>query len=91
MDSSVLFAGFNQDAECFAIGTEDGFRIFQSDPYKNTFTREFDGGIAIVEMLYRSNIIAIVGGGSSPKYNPNKVMLWDDNQGKCIGELKFKS
>lgn len=83
--------GFNQDAGCFTCGTSGGFRIFNTFPFKDTFHREFDGGIGIVEMLYRTNIIALVGGGESPKFPPNKVMLWDDSQMKCIGELNFKS
>lgn len=97
----ILFVGFNQDQGCFTLGTSKGFRIFNTHPFKDTFHRgkvayirriiEFDGGIGIVEMLYRTNIIALVGGGESPKYPPNKVMLWDDSLMKCIGELNFKT
>ena len=42
-------------------------------------------------MLYRSNIFALIGGGRNPKKSLNKLMLWEDNQKKIIGEMSFKS
>ena len=33
----------------------------------------------------------IVGGGQKPRFPPEKVMIWDDHQNKCIGEMKFQT
>eukprot|EP01084_Bolivina_argentea_P108634 194152_1 len=89
--NSILFIGFNQNQQCFACGTTSGFIIYSTDPFRKLFSRVFNGGIGFIEMLFRCNILALVGGGDNPQYPPNKVMIWDDHQNRCIGELCFRS
>ena len=72
---------------------DNGFRIYNCEPFKETFRRVFSqkGGIGIVEMLFRCNLLALVGGGRNPKFPPNIVKKWDDHQNRAIGELMFRS
>ncbi|RYQ90367.1 hypothetical protein Ahy_B09g096484 isoform F [Arachis hypogaea] len=90
---SLLHLSFNQDSGCFAAGTDRGFRIYNCDPFREIFRRDFGpgGGTSLVHMLFRCNILAFVGGGPDPRHPPNKVMIWDDHQSRCIGELSFRS
>ena len=42
-------------------------------------------------MLSNTNILALIGGGPNPKFDSNKVIIWDDLQGKVLTELCFYS
>ena len=88
-DNSIINVSFNQDSSCFSIGTQIGFKIYQTFPFKEPYERKMFGGIGTVEMLYKSNFLALLGGGNAPKFNNNKVVIWDENQKKVISELKF--
>ena len=86
---SIINITFNQDNSCFAISTEKGFKIYNSYPFEGPYERIMDGGLGVVEMLYKSNYLALIGGGKSPKFNNNKVVIWDEYSKRIIGELKF--
>ena len=42
-------------------------------------------------MLQKSNILALVGGGKYPKFSKNKLIIWDDHQGKVLSQIRFNS
>jgi hypothetical protein len=69
-------------------------RIFSSEVYSSIETNsllEIEGGISMAELLYRTNMIALVGTGSNPAWPVNKVLIWDDSKLDVVGELTFKS
>lgn len=90
--NEILYCSFNQDFTCFVVGTENGFRVYSTDPFRLTFKRDFSDeemGIGVIAMLFRTNILAFSGGGAKPRLQAHKVVLWDDRQARSIAELSF--
>jgi len=80
---------FNQDMSSFICAFQDGLRIFNIDPIREQahYTEAMVGSVAKVEMLYRTNLVALVSGGRKPKFAENTVMIYDDNSGKMVLEF----
>ena len=38
-DDQMLYINFNQDSSCFVTGTEKGFRVFNSFPFKDNYEK----------------------------------------------------
>jgi WD40 repeat protein len=86
-DEKCLYLSFNQDSSLFCIGTNKGFRVFTSNPFKCVGKRDISGGIGIVEILNNTNIFALVGTEENLKFGPNKVILWNELKQKVENQL----
>ena len=85
-EETILYSTFNNDSSCFCIGTNKGLRIYGSYPIKCVGKTDIDGGISIVDILNRSNVLAFVGTGKSDK-SLNKVILWDYIKSHALNEI----
>ena len=80
---------FNQDYSLFSIGTERGYKVYQTFPMADFYEKNLLGGISICQMSYNSNFLALVGGGKNPKFTNKKVVIYNDAD-ECIeSEYKF--
>ncbi|AGO85891.1 WD40-repeat containing protein [Pandoravirus salinus] len=89
--TGLLSLKFNQDQSCLTVATARGFRVWNADPFAPRYGRDLGGGAGLATVLFRSNIIALVGGGPDPRFRNDRVMLWDDCRNQTIAELCFNS
>lgn len=84
----INFANFNQDFSCVSVGYGDGYRIFNCEPFNKCF-EHLDGSIGIVEMLFCSSLLAIVGTGETPALSPRRLKIINTKRNTTICELTF--
>ncbi|KAL7197323.1 hypothetical protein ACSBR2_019963 [Camellia fascicularis] len=84
----ILCASFNQDNSCFAIATRDGFKIFDANTGRLCYERAI-GAFVIVEMLYASSLLAIVGAGEQASLSPRRLCLFNITTGNALRDLNF--
>ncbi|RDA95357.1 hypothetical protein CP533_3481 [Ophiocordyceps camponoti-saundersi (nom. inval.)] len=85
--TTVLSVSFNNDSSCFAVGLESGICVFHTKSCLLKASRDFNAGIGLVQMMGKTNYLALVGGGRSPKFAMNKAIIWDDMKGKVALDI----
>ncbi|KAF9320057.1 autophagy protein, partial [Linnemannia elongata] len=70
----LLFINFNQDFSCISVGTKRGFNIYNCDPFGKCYSKT-DSSIGIVEMLFCTSLVAIVGAGDQPASSPRRLQI----------------
>ena len=87
-DNTANIISFNQDYSIVSMGTERGYKIIQLAPIIY-HEKNLSGSLERCEMSYKSNFLALVGGGKIPKYNNTKVVLYNDAEDCIECEYKF--
>ncbi|KAF0324511.1 SVP1-like protein 2 [Colletotrichum sp. SAR11_239] len=83
----VLSVSFNNDASCFSVGLNTGICIFHTKSCLLKASKDFNGGIGLVEMMGTTNYLALVGGGRQPKFSSSKAIIWDGLKSKVAMEI----
>ncbi|KAG0291069.1 autophagy protein [Linnemannia gamsii] len=84
----LLFINFNQDFSCISVGTKRGFNIYNCDPFGRCYSKT-DSSIGIVEMLFCTSLVAIVGAGDQPASSPRRLQIINTKRQSTICELTF--
>ncbi|BFZ62573.1 autophagy protein [Saitoella coloradoensis] len=84
----IVHVNFNQDYSCISVGTRRGYKIYNCDPFGKCYSKA-DGGIGIVEMLFCTSLVALVGLGDSPTHSPRRLTIVNTKRQTTICELTF--
>jgi len=88
-DDAILFANFNNDDSCVVVGTNKGFRVYNTDPFHPHPEVEC-GACQLASMLFSTSLFALVGNGDSPENSTRRLRLYNASSKSQICELNFK-
>jgi len=87
-----LFFSFNQDFSCLSVGSRNGYQIYNCDPFGKCYSQyKEDSGIGIVEMLFTTSLVAIVGSGEKMNSSQRRLLIANTKRNSTICELSFAS
>lgn len=88
---SINYLSFNNLVTNLACSTDLGYFIYglQPDLTKKIFHSP-GGGVGIIHLLLKTNIVILVGGGTTPFKSRDTLVFWDNNAKEIILEIDTK-
>ncbi|QPG73523.1 hypothetical protein FOA43_000834 [Brettanomyces nanus] len=86
--TKLSFANFNQNFSCISVGYNDGYRVYNCEPFGQCYEYR-DGSFEIVEMLFTSSLLALVGTGEQDALSPRRLRVINTKRQTTICELTF--
>lgn len=88
----VNYISFNQDNTCIAVGLNSGYKIFNCNPsVGKCYQYVKNEPIGLIEMLYETSLVAIVGLGEGLGSSPRKLKIVNSKKNSVICDLVFPS
>lgn len=88
----VNYISFNQDNTCVAIGLNSGYKVFNCNPtFGKCYQYVKNEPIGLVEMLYNTSLMVIIGLGEELGSSPRKLKLVNSKKNSTICDLIFPS
>lgn len=84
----INFINFNQTGSCISVGTSEGLKILNCEPFGRFYSDE-SAGCGIVEMLFCTSLLAVVGIGDNPAMSPRRLKVINTKSHSVICEVTF--
>jgi len=88
---SINHLSFNNVVTHLTCSTDQGYLLYGLQPDLDKITcHNSSGGIGITKMLNKTNILMLVGGGTTPFKSKDIMILWDNIKNEQIFEVDMK-
>ncbi len=87
---NILNLSFNNNISLLTCGIDDGFIIYKLYPIQKHIQTSTGGGVGVVKILNKSNVLLLIGGGDKPFKPNNKLSIWDMKNKEYDLEIDMK-
>lgn len=88
---SINHLSFNNLITNLTCSTNQGYTVFSLEPaLEKKLSVEFDGGVGIMKMFNKSNIVVLIRGSEKPFASKDTFVLWDQKQKSSLIEIDMR-